>query len=440
MEVGPLMGVKLPGIPVGIAMVRRPRMRFPRVLSMRERSEIIDGTLARRLESVLPIAMEAAKLDMWVLLCRRGDFDPLLATMMPMNCRHPALQVLACVKHRDGMERINLSAADTSGLYDSPMRPDGEDEQLSALVDVVESRDPDRIGVNIGATGPAAGGLSYDLHTRFSERLPEKYASRLVSAEPCVGRWLSTLTIEEIAVYDHVANVAHALLAECLSRETIIPNVTTTEDLEWHYLQRATDLGLDVAFRPYFVIVRSPRDSRAYGPGDMVARPGDLIHADAGLQYLRLHTDHQQNAYVLRANETSAPEGMQWLMGEANRLQDIFMSQCRVGLSGSKLISNTVSVAAAEDVPHPRVFSHPVGYHMQESGPLIGMPWERAPRPVGNDVRLTQNQGFAMELSVRAPIDEWDGASFPLALEEGLVLTENDCRLLDGRQTEFHLV
>ena len=59
------------------------------------------------------------------------------------------------------------------------------------------------------------------------------------------------------------------------------------------------------------------RDKRArYGEDDRVIRPGDLIHCDVGLQYLRFDSDHQQLAYVLQPGESEAPYGLRELFAE----------------------------------------------------------------------------------------------------------------------------
>ena len=52
-----------------------------------------------------------------------------------------------------------------------------------------------------------------------------------------------------------------------------------------------------------------PRTSPLAGrPEDMVIMPGDLVHCDFGITYLRLNTDCQELAYVLKPGETEAPD------------------------------------------------------------------------------------------------------------------------------------
>jgi hypothetical protein len=40
---------------------------------------------------------------------------------------------------------------------------------------------------------------------------------------------------------------------------------------------------LDLAFKPFFDVVRSDRARAQFGPDDPVIRPGDLIHCDVGI-------------------------------------------------------------------------------------------------------------------------------------------------------------
>lgn len=50
-------------------------------------------------------------------------------------------------------------------------------------------------------------------------------------------------------------------------------------------------------------------------------------------------------------------------------------------------------------------------------------------------VLLTYNSCFTMELSVQAPVAEWDGEEVRLPLEKVVAFTAQGCRLLAGRQT-----
>jgi len=263
---------------------------------------------------------------------------------------------------------------------------------------------------------------------------------RLVSAEACSTRWLATLTDEEVALYEHVVDVAHALMAECYNRGTIVPGVTTVQDLEWRYWQLCADHGLEVAFKPSFYPIRRGSTGQLYGGVDPVIRAGDLIRCDVGIRYLGLISDHQEWVYALRPGEEDAPEGVRALMAEGNRLQDAFMAEFRRGLTGDQLLHNILGRARREGIPNPKIYSHSLGRLLHEPGPLIGLPWEQERNVGRGDVRLEHNYAFTMELSVEGPVPEWGGESLRFALEEDVVFTASGCRLIGGRQKGFFLV
>ncbi len=416
---------------------------LPKVLSMRERSRVVNRVLAERLDTVLPVAMREPGLDMWLIICQEDDLDPVYETMIPMDTWCPILQMLVFYDRGPGLgvERINLSFTDTKDLYDTPWPGRRHHrEQWTLLRGIVEEKDPKRIGINIGSVQWAAGGLTHNLYVQLVEALPRRYVDRLVSAEACATRWLATLTDREVELYEHVAGVARALIAECYSAKAIVPGVTTVRDLVWHYWQRCADLGLSVAFNPFFTVVRSASARELHGDGDDVIRPGDFIRCDVGIEYLRLITDHQEWAYILRPGETDAPEGARRLMAEGNRLQDCYMAGFERGLTGNEMLARILKDARGKGIPNPRVYSHSLGRLLHEPGPLIGLPWEQERNEGRGDVALEHNYAFTMELSVEGPLPEWGGEAFRCALEQDVVYTVDGCRLIDGRQTGYHLV
>jgi len=419
-----------------------PHRDFPQILPMRERANVINGILEKRLATILSAAMRETGLDMWLILCQEDDLDPVFTTLIPMDTWCPILQMLVFYDRGgdEGVERINLCRTNTHGLYDKPWKGQHHEEQWPLLRQIIKDRDPKRIGINTGSVQWAAGGLTHNLYTQLVEALPPKYVDRLTSAEALATRWLATLTDEEIELYEHVVNVAHCLLAECYSRKAIVPGVTTTQDLEWYYWQRCADLGLQVGFKPFFVLSRGEDMKRKHGETDRVIRPGDFIRSDVGIRYLRLNSDHQQWAYVLRAGENDAPDGAKRLMAEANRLQDIFMAEFQQGLTGNELLQNILTRARHEGLPNPKVYSHSLCLFLHEPGPLIGLPWEQQRCPGRGDVTLQYNNCFTMELSVRGPLPEWNDQELVMALEEDVAFSADGCRPLDGRQTQFYLV
>ena len=413
-----------------------------RVLPVREQARVIREVLEKRLAIVLPLAMREVGFDMWVILCQEDDPDPVFASMMPMDTWCPILQMLVLCDRgaAGGVERLSIAMTHTAGLFEQPWQGRHYEEQWPLLAKVIAERDPRRIGINIGSAQWAAGGLTHNLYGQLVQALPGKYVERLASAEPMATRWLATLTDEEIGLYEHVMAVARGIMAHCYSRQAIVPGETTAEDLEWRYWQRAADLGLPVSFKPFFNRVRRDMLKEQFGADDRAIRPGDLVHSDCGVRYLRLTSDHQHWAYVLRPGETEAPAGLRRLLAQANRLQDIFRAEFREGLTGNELLASILARAREAGVPEPAIYSHSLGLLLHEPGPLIGLPWEQKCCPGRGDVVLRPNEAFTMELSVADAVPEWDGQKVRFSIEEDVVFTREGCRVLGERQTDFYLV
>ena len=413
-----------------------------RVLPMRERARVTREILKKRLETVLPVAMREAGLDMWLILCQEDDLDPVFVSMMPMDSWCPILQMLVLTDRGagEGVERISVAMTHTAGLFQEPWKGRHHEEQWPLLRRIVEERDPRRIGINTGSVQWAAGGLTHNLYEQLVQALPSQYVGRLASAEPMATRWLTTLIDEEIELYEQVVDVARQIMADCYSREAIVPGQTTAEDLEWRYWQRCADLGLALSFKPFFNRVRRDAVKAQYGDADLAIRPGDLVHSDCGIRYLGLNSDHQQWAYVLRPGETEAPDGLRRLLAEANRLQDLFRAEFREGLTGNELLASILARARGAGVPNPMVYSHSLGHLLHEPGPLIGLPWEQGRCLGRGDVPLRPNYAFTMELSVADAVPEWDGQTVRFSIEEDVAFTRGGCRVLGDRQTAFHLV
>ncbi len=413
----------------------------PQVLPLRQRSEVIHRVLKRRLETVLPAAMRESGFDMWLVICQEDNWDPIHDTFCPMDPWRPILQILVFFDRgpQQGVERLNLSMTDMQGLYATPWQGKNHPEQWAMLRQIVAERNPKRIGVNIGRIQWAAGGLTYNLYQQLVETLPPPYAQRLDSAEEMVVHWASVLSDDEIELYEHVAEVAKGLIAETYSRAVVVPGVTTLDDLVWHYWQRCSDLGLPVSFRPFFFRYRSDAATAQFGPDDPLLRPGDFVRCDVGIRYLRLCSDHQQWLYLLRPGETDAPAFAHELLADAHRLQDVFMSEFRAGLTGNQLLANILARARRENIPAPKVYSHSLGQFLHQPGPLIGLPWEQERCEGRGDVALRDNTAFTMELSVEKRVPEWGKENFRFGIEEDVLFSGGRCRLIHGRQQAFCL-
>jgi len=415
---------------------------YSKILPLREQARVVNDILRQRFETILPAVMREAGFDMWIIVCNEDNHDPIFPTISPWEVWAPILQMVVFFDRGagHGVERHNISLTNMQGLMTDAWGLNHDQDQWSRLKRLIEECNPKIIGINVSDVIWAADGLTASLRDKLAQTLGGEQSRRMESAEELCIRWLESRLPEELDLYHHACRIAHEVMARCYSREVITPGVTTAEDLRWWYWQTTTDLGLPVSFPPFFRRHRAESEVLRWGVQDSVIRAGDVLHCDVGFKYLRLLTDHQEMAYVLKPGETDAPPGLQAGMAEANRLQDIFTGTWAKGLNGNEILNHALSRAKDAGISKPKIYSHSLSFYLHEPGPLMGLPWEQTVCPGRGDVAMNYNTVYTVELSVTCPVPEWNDQELTFALEQDAAFLESGVMYLDGRQTKMHLI
>jgi len=410
-----------------------------KVSGVREQSRIINSILRERLDTLLPSLMRETGFDMWLVVCNEDNHDPVFRTLTPWEVWAPILQILVFFDRGEpeGIERLNVSITDLGDLMTPAWNLESAEDQWATLRRLVDERAPKRIGIDSSNVIWAADGLSAALRDQLVSALGDEHSSALASAEALCVRWLETRLPRELVLYEQACAIAHELIATRFTRDVITPGVTTTEDLRWSYWQAATDLGLPVSFPPFYRLHRSPAGRRLYGETDIV-QPGDLLHCDVGVQYLRLLTDHQELAYVLGPGETEPPQGLADGVRDANRLQDVLVGCWEENATGNEILERALAKAHADGIPKPKIYSHSLSHYLHEPGPLMGLPWEQENTGGRGEIRMRHDTCYTVELSVTRSVPEWDGEEVRFALEQDASFTREGVTFIDGRQTALH--
>lgn len=417
------------------------------ILSMRDRATLIDRLLEDKLKTKLPGLMRRESIDMWVLISREYNEDPILKTLLPatwLSARRRTILVMYDPGSGTEIETLAVARYDVGTAFKRAWDPEKQPDQWQRLAEIIAERQPEKIGINLSDHwGLADGMVATDLR-QFKENLPPDYQQRLVSAETLGVAWLETRTPEEMTLYPGICQIAHEIIAEGFSATVVTPGVTTTEDVAWWFRERVRELKLTTWFHPTVSIQR--QDSEKFdhleafskGPEENVIQPGDLLHVDFGITYLRLNTDTQQHAYVLKDGETEAPDFLKNALKNANRLQDILTANFEEGKSGNEVLKQSREQAIAEGI-QPAIYSHPIGYHGHGAGATIGMWDSQQGVPHTGDYPLRLDTAFSIELNAATFIQEWD-KEIRIMLEEDAYFDKNGVNYIDGRQTEFILI
>ena len=412
----------------------------PKILPLRAQAGVQNEWLHQRLDTLLPQIMQREGLDMWVVIAREYNEDPVIMTLLPepeMAARRRTILVFSL--QEDGtVERLTLGRYEIEGFYRHAWDP-AQETQYACLGRIVHERDPQVIGIDISPTFAFGDGLSYTEHARLRDALGEPYAGRTRGVEGLAVGWLERRIPAELTVYPGIVEIGHALIAEAFSSRVIQPGITTTDDVVWWMRQKMLDLGLRAWFQPT-VDIQAPgqRYDHDQGARTLIV-PGDLLHCDVGFAYLGLCTDQQQNAYVLRPGERDAPAGLKTALAAGNRLQDIHAAAMVIGRTGNEVLAAALAQARKEDLD-ASIYTHPLGYHGHAAGPTIGLWDQQGGVPGRGDYPLFDDTCYAIELNVKVDLPAWVGQKVRMALEEDAVLTDGRLRWLSGRQMQLHLI
>jgi Xaa-Pro aminopeptidase len=421
--------------------------QYPKILTLKEQAQVRDSWLKYRIDSLLPQLMDTSGIDMWVIIAREYNEDPVIKTMLPatwLAARRRTILVFYKVPNQNKVEALAVARYNIGESFSKAWEPEKQPDQWKRLAEIIAERNPGKIGINRSEHFALADGLTASEYELLQKALPKNQHPKLVSAEALAIGWLETRTAAEMVVYQQIVSIAHHIIAEGFSEQVIQPGVTTTNDIVWWYREKVRELGLDAWFHPSVAIQRADPESfehlRAFSdrPEAEIIMPGDLLHVDFGITYLGLNTDTQQHAYVVKPGETEAPAGLQQAFKVGNRLQDILTDNFITGRSGNQILKSALAQAKQVGIK-ATIYTHPIGYHGHAAGPTIGLWDQQGGVPHTGDYPLYANTAYSIELNAAVTIPEWN-KEIRIMLEEDAFYDGKTVRYINGRQEQLLLI
>ena len=412
------------------------------ILPLRERAELIDEIQKERIEKLLPRLMQEEDLDMWVLITREYNEDPVVKTLLPptwLNARRRTILVFS--KTKKGVDAVAITRYNFGKNIRSIWNKEKQPNQWEALADYIKTQNPKRIGVNISEHYGIADGLAKTDYDGMMSVLPRHFQKRVISAETLAVRWIETRTPIEMIIFNQLVEITHNIISEAFSTNVITPGVTTTEDVVWWMRQKVLDLGLSTWFQPTVDVQRTGKSDLYAFDGKSktdVIIPGDLVHCDFGISYLTLNTDCQELAYVLNPEEIDAPDFLNDALAQGNAVQDHLTNNFKKGRTGNETLRLAIADSKASGL-RPQIYSHPLGLYGHSAGTTFGMWDAQEGIPGSGDHPLHENTVYAVELNTKVFIIEWD-KDIRVMLEEAGYYGPSGFRYVNGRQTELILI
>lgn len=414
------------------------------ILSLKERARVIEEIQKDRFDNLLPKLMEETGIDMWVIITREYNEDPVIKTLLPptwLNARRRTILAFHYDKKSKNLEKVAIARYSFGKNIPSIWNKEEEPNQMKALAKFIEEKNPEKIGLNFSDHFALADGIVKTDYELFLDNLPSKLSKRVVSAEELAIRWIETRTEKEMIIYDQLVEITHGIINEAFSTNVITPGVTTTDDVVWWMREKVKKLGLKTWFHPTIDVQRNENSDLYAFDGESkfdIILPGDLIHCDFGITYLTLNTDCQELAYVLKPDETEAPDYLVKALDEGNRVQDIFTDLFEHKKTGNQILKEALEQGRNEGY-RPQIYTHPLGTFGHSAGTTLGMWDSQGGVPFTGDFPMNYNTVYAIELNTKVFIKEWN-KDIRVMLEEAGVFEETGFRYVNGRQTELILV
>ncbi|HEX6324522.1 MAG TPA: M24 family metallopeptidase [Vicinamibacterales bacterium] len=399
----------------------------------RRRWEMQRQIRLEKFEQVLPRAMLAHGIDLWIVAVKENHREPLWEDLG----RGYVSGIGYYVFTDRGGPRIERAALGPSGYMIEESGAYDIFAPASTLAAFVKERSPKRIGVNMSDEIGPADGLSYSMHRHLAATLGEPFASRMVSAERLVSEFRSRRVASEIVAFGEAAGIAVQLTERALSNEVVTPGRTTLEDVAWWLQDRLLERGLGSEFDMPSVYITGPEGIAAVSTARII-QPGDVIMIDWGVQLMNFGTDVKRVAYVLKPGETVPPASIQSAFDKALAVRDVLKKAIKPGIRADATMKNMDAALRAagygviefnkpnaDDKTDVVYGFHPVGNTGHDIGPSLTT-WQ----PLQATFELYPKHIFSFEYFAYSPIAEWGGRKLRIPIEDDAILMEEGIQFL----------
>ncbi len=371
--------------------------------------------------------MRENKIDMWIIMNREGNFDPLYREMGEGYVGHTGYYIFTDI----GKPRIERAVLGIEGYLLEETKAYDYFGSEAELKDFVTKRNPKRIGLNVSKDIGGADGLSYTGRQELAELLGKTYEARFVSAEKLVSDFRSRHTASEIAAFAEAGDYSYQLAERALSNEVITPGVTTLENVAWWMKEQLFKNNLESSFGMPSIYVTGPSGIEATST-DRIIQRGDILMLDWGVGLMNFYTDMKRMAYVLKEGEKEVPKSIQHAFEQAVKVRQIVVSTIKAGITAKQNETNVYQALqasgfsriefnkpGADDKTDVIIGCHSVGDWGHGSGPSIAFF-----NPVQLNYVVKPTNLFSIELFAYTPIPEWGGKKLRIPLEDDAMVTE----------------
>ena len=395
----------------------------------------------KRINQLLPKALKNSDVDCWMVVCRENNNDPIADHIGGENAGGSAAFLF--YNDADGFHSKVFSpsgeatALDDLNIHDEVISVERGTSAVKMAVNFILEKNFESIAINSSDSNSMADGLSYT-QRQYIEELMGENADRLVSSTEVVYEWLSIKLPEEVEILRKAAQLTADWQIEAYKE--VIPGKSTDADIAKFLKQKLTEYGVTDGWAPdQNPNVNSGVDRGHSHATDKIIMPGDVIQIDFGIKvYDRWVSDIQRFAYVLKEDETAAPDDIMhyWESGKAgNRAALSAMKPGVKGVDVDRAQRTLMEKAGSEYVMWST--GHPVGYVAHDVGPNLGGSQASHVRPASEKI-IKEGMTFAFDGFHAWKLE--DGGTKTISVEEMAVVKKDKAEYLIEPQEDLILI
>ena len=127
------------------------------VLDLKDRAVLIEKIQKDRLDNLLPELMSKNEIDMWIIITREYNEDPIIKTLLPptwLNARRRTILVFSHNELTNKTESVAISRYNFGNNIKSIWDKEKTPNQLMALKEYIKTKNPKNIGLNYSENFP----------------------------------------------------------------------------------------------------------------------------------------------------------------------------------------------------------------------------------------------------------------------------------------------
>lgn len=302
------------------------------------------------------------------------------------------------------------------------------------LIKVLDKHNPQKIAINFSRNSSLADGLTHGVYLELIDILKDtSYPEKFISSEEIVGALRGRKSESEV-------NLIKKAIKETL---VIFDDVTdfievgkSEKDIAAFVKSKVQERGFEMAWDEEHcpAVFTGPDTAGAHsGPTDKKIEKGHVINMDFGIKINGYCSDLQRTWYVLKDNETEAPEEVMKgfnIIKDAIRMAGEAMAPGKEAWEIDNVARSYIVENGYEEYPHG--LGHQVGRVAHDGGAMMGPKWER----YGNLPYMPLEVGNVFTIEPRLTIKGYGIAT----IEEIVWVKERGIEYLSEPQTEIYLI